>query len=47
LFFLQQEGRREQLKDAHKAGDTAAIDSAIAALNNAWQVFCARKLKGR
>jgi molecular chaperone DnaK len=37
----------QQLKDAHKSGDIAAIDSAIAALNNAWQVFCARKLKGR
>ena len=27
----------QQLKDAHKAGDIAAIDTAIAALNNAWQ----------
>ncbi len=27
----------QQLKDAHKSGDIAAIDSAIAALNNAWQ----------
>ena len=27
----------QQLKDAHKAGDVAAIDSAIAALNSAWQ----------
>jgi len=27
----------QQLKDAHKAGDVAAIDSAIAALNAAWQ----------
>jgi molecular chaperone DnaK len=27
----------QQLKDAHKAGDVAAIDSAIAALNQAWQ----------
>jgi molecular chaperone DnaK len=27
----------QQLKDAHKAGDIAAIDNAIAALNNAWQ----------
>ncbi len=26
----------QQLKDAHKAGDVAAIDTAIAALNNAW-----------
>ena len=27
----------QQLKDAHKAGDIAAIDTAIAALNQAWQ----------
>ena len=27
----------QQLKDAHKAGDVAAIDAAIAALNAAWQ----------
>ena len=27
----------QQLKDAHKAGDINAIDSAIAALNSAWQ----------
>ena len=27
----------QQLKDAHKAGDTAAIDTAINALNTAWQ----------
>jgi len=27
----------QQLKDAHKSGDIAAIDSAIAALNTAWQ----------
>ena len=27
----------QQLKDAHKSSDVAAIDSAIAALNNAWQ----------
>ena len=27
----------QQLKDAHKAGDVAAIDTAIAALNTAWQ----------
>ena len=31
------ESALQQLKDAHKAGDTAAIDTAIAALNNAWQ----------
>jgi molecular chaperone DnaK len=27
----------QKLKDAHKAGDVAAIDSAIAELNAAWQ----------
>ena len=27
----------QQLKDAHKSGDINAIDTAIAALNNAWQ----------
>ena len=27
----------QQLKDAHKAGDINAIDTAIAALNTAWQ----------
>ena len=27
----------QQLKDAHKSGDVNAIDTAIAALNNAWQ----------
>ena len=27
----------QQLKDAHKSGDVAAIDTAISALNNAWQ----------
>jgi len=27
----------QQLKDAHKAGDVNAIDTAIATLNNAWQ----------
>ena len=31
------ESALQQLKDAHKSGDIAAIDSAIAALNNAWQ----------
>ena len=31
----------QQLKDAHKAGDVAAIDTAIAALNNAWQTASA------
>ena len=32
----------ERLKDAHKAGDVAAIDSAIAALNQAWQTASAQ-----
>ena len=32
----------QQLKDAHKAGDVAAIDSAIAALNQAWQTASAQ-----
>ena len=31
----------QQLKDAHKAGDINAIDTAIAALNNAWQTASA------
>jgi len=31
------ESALQQLKDAHKSGDIAAIDTAIAALNNAWQ----------
>ncbi len=31
------ENALQQLKDAHKSGDVAAIDSAIAALNAAWQ----------
>ena len=31
----------QQLKDAHKAGDVNAIDTAIAALNNAWQTASA------
>ena len=31
------ENALQQLKDAHKAGDINAIDTAIAALNNAWQ----------
>ena len=31
------ESALQQLRDAHKAGDTAAIDTAIAALNAAWQ----------
>ncbi len=32
----------QQLKDAHKAGDVAAIDAAIAALNQAWQTASAQ-----
>ncbi len=32
----------QQLKDAHKAGDVNAIDSAIAALNQAWQTASAQ-----
>ena len=32
----------QQLKDAHKAGDVTAIDSAIAALNQAWQTASAQ-----
>ncbi|MBP7645992.1 MAG: hypothetical protein KA751_04490, partial [Comamonas sp.] len=31
------EGALQKLKDAHKAGDIAAIDAATAELNNAWQ----------
>ncbi len=31
----------QQLKDAHKSGDLAAIDTAIAALNQAWQAASA------
>ncbi len=31
------ESALQQLKDAHKSGDVAAIDTAIAALNAAWQ----------
>ena len=32
----------QKLKDAHKAGDVAAIDSAIAELNQAWQTASAQ-----
>ena len=31
----------QKLKDAHKAQDLAAIDAAIAELNNAWQTASA------
>ena len=36
-FKPEIENALQQLKDAHKAGDVAAIDTAIAALNAAWQ----------
>ena len=35
------ENALQQLKDAHKSGDINAIDTAIAALNNAWQTASA------
>ena len=35
------EGALQKLKDAHKAGDIAAIDAATAELNNAWQTASA------
>ncbi len=36
----------QQLKDAHKSGDVNAIDTAIAALNNAWQAASAQMYQG-
>jgi molecular chaperone DnaK len=36
----------QQLKDAHKSGDIAAIDSAIAALNSAWQTASQQMYQG-
>jgi len=36
----------QQLKDAHKAGDVAAIDTAVAALNAAWQAASAQMYQG-
>ena len=36
----------QQLKDAHKAGDVNAIDTAIAALNAAWQAASAQMYQG-
>ena len=36
----------QQLKDAHKAGDVAAIDSAINALNSAWQTASQQMYQG-
>lgn len=40
------ENALQQLKDAHKAGDIAAIDAAIAALNNAWQTASQQMYQG-
>ena len=40
------ENALQQLKDAHKAGDIAAIDTAIAALNNAWQTASQQMSQG-
>ncbi|MBO7417378.1 MAG: Hsp70 family protein, partial [Bacteroidaceae bacterium] len=36
----------QQLKDAHKAGDVNAIDTAIAALNTAWQTASQQMYQG-
>ncbi len=36
----------QQLKDAHKAGDIAAIDTAMAALNAAWQTASQQMYQG-
>ena len=36
----------QQLKDAHKSGDVAAIDTATAALNAAWQTASAQMYQG-
>ena len=36
----------QQLKDAHKVGDIAAIDTAIAALNTAWQTASQQMYQG-
>ena len=36
----------QQLKDAHKAGDTAAIDTAMEALNAAWQTASQQMYQG-
>ncbi len=40
------ENALQQLKDAHKAGDVAAIDTAIAALNTAWQTASQQMYQG-
>jgi len=36
----------QQLKDAHKAGDVNAIDTAMAALNTAWQTASQQMYQG-
>ena len=36
----------QQLKDAHKAGDLNAIDTAMAALNTAWQTASQQMYQG-
>ena len=36
----------QKLKDAHKAGDVAAIDAAIAEMNGAWQAASAQMYQG-
>ena len=36
----------QQLRDAHKSGDIAAIDTAMAALNNAWQTASQQMYQG-
>ena len=40
------ENALQQLKDAHKSGDLAAIDTAIAALNTAWQTASQQMYQG-
>ena len=40
------ENALQQLKDAHKAGDINAIDTAMAALNTAWQTASQQMYQG-
>ena len=40
------ENALQQLKDAHKAGDIAAIDTAMNALNQAWQTASQQMYQG-
>ena len=40
------ENALQQLKDAHKAGDIAAIDNAMNALNQAWQTASQQMYQG-